>query len=207
MGSSSVENDNGELWTWALDSVQKTWDKYYANDVLKFRVYVEKGNRRESARRLTRLLYANKHWLNSGRNADLDQLYDEFCAQLLMVGIWLNDNSEDEDAWDVIGGHVKITMGMWPFIGAHLKRDGLQNLSVLYGLATGQGENVAAQLRQKRMEKREAIKELEGCWKEVIRHAVMKLSAEQIEQLYPLVSHHCEELNLQIDWFSKNVGR
>ena len=204
MSSSSVENNHGELWTWALDDVQKTWDQYFANDVLKFRVYVEKGNRRESARRLTRLLYANKHWLNSGRDADLDQLYDEFCAQLLFVGIWLNDNAEDEDAWDVIGGPDKITMGMWPFIGAHLKRDGLQNLSVLYGLATGQGENVAAQLRQKRLDKRDAVKELEACWKEVVRHAVMKLSADQIRMLYPAVSSHCDELQQQVDWISQH---
>lgn len=200
--ASSYENDNGQLFPWALDSIESTWNKYYANDVLKFRVYVEKGNRHESARRLTRLLFANKHWLNAGRNTDIDQLHAEFNAQLLMVGIWLNDNAEDPDAWEIIGGEVKITMGMWPFIGAHLKRDGLRNLSTLYGLATGQGENIADKTRQKRLDKRDAIVELEGCWKEFVRHAAMKLDADQIRMLYPAVSSHCDELEEQINWIA-----
>ena len=54
------------------------------------------------------------------------------------------------------------------------------------------------------MEKRDAIKGLEAIWKEVVRHAVMKLSADQIRMLYPAVSTHCDELQEQVDWISQH---
>ena len=205
--ASSYEGFDGKLAPWSIDRVQKIWDKYFANDLLKFRTYQNKGTKANSAKKLDWILRRNTHWLNAGVGGDIDMLLDEFCAQLVIVGTWLKDHHERQDAWDIIGGPAATTFGFWSFAGSGVKRDGLRNLSTLYGLATGQGESIADKTRQQRLEKREAIKELEGCWKEVIRHAVMKLSAEQIEQLYPLVSHHCEELNLQIDWFSKNVGR
>ena len=125
------------LAPWHLDELISVWDKYWA-EPLKFRIFTHKKDARDSLRRYTRILQNNRHWLNAGRGVDLETLHSECRTQLLIVGSWLIAQTDQETPLEILGGPAARTMGFWAFA-----RTDLRNLSVLYGMATGQGADIA----------------------------------------------------------------
>lgn len=171
-------DDDNALAPWAIDELEKTWNRYWA-EPLRFRVFVCKGSKRQEADRLTKLLKANARWLNGSKSTPVDLLFEELLGQLLIAGSWLSR----QDLGDVEGDlarPLRRTMGWHAF-----SRPDLQNLHVLCSRAMGVLPEADA---ERRRAKAAALKKWKYAWAEVEGKAVRQLrEPERIEALLPKV--------------------
>lgn len=172
--TSSVEDDYGNLWPWAVDEVAETWNKYFA-EPFKFRIFTHKGTAAADAKRLTGILRANAHWLGCRKNASIDELYDAFCTLLLIASVKLQD-AGFEAINQGLSRPMQRTMGFWAFT-----RPDLQNLAAI-------AEFDADAEGNRRREKAAAMRELSACWKEAERVIAYRLrDPASIRRLLPVV--------------------
>jgi hypothetical protein len=156
------------LAPWDLDELIKTWDEVWAAK-LRFRVFVDKKDRKDSLRRYTQILQANRQWLNAGPSTPLESLHSECVTQLLFAGEWLAEQSDPTDALTLLGGPAVKTMGFWAFC-----RPDLQNLYTLFCRSTGQSLDLNDRLKQRRQEKAKLLRQFKADVEEFVRIAVYR---------------------------------
>ena len=167
--SDQYTDENGIIVPWMYD--QHFVDEWNAvAHQLKFRVYVDKGSRFASRKRLSGIISANAQYLGGSRKTSKRILTKRFLEQFICACSYLKtqDFERDMEPLEVMGKEFHRTMSVWVWL-----RPDIRAIVHLAGLYNNEPDALAAlELdRERRAEKAKIIKAFRAGIDEFIERA------------------------------------
>ena len=193
-------DERGIIVPWKYEEhFVEEWDKVAHQ--LKFRVYVDKGTRYASRKRLSDIIQANAALLGGSKRTSKDVLTHRFLEKFILACDYLKKNHKSDDsALHILGSQYPRTMGVWQWL-----RPDLRAIVFLSGLELGEPDALAALEtdRQRRLAKAKALKGLEMQWQETVsKCAYLLKDADTIRLLQPAVTKALGTIEEEIEFLA-----